>query len=64
MTDHWTERVHCAECHKVGVASLSQAKGEDMPTATVSDGFRVLKSEYGPTFQCNTCAARVEPFAA
>jgi hypothetical protein len=59
MADNWTERVHCAECH-----NLSQAKGEDMPTATVSDGFRVLRSEYGPTFQCNTCAARVEPLAA
>jgi hypothetical protein len=46
------------------VASLSQAKGEDMPTATVSDDFRVVKSEYGPTFQCNSCAAPIEPLAA
>ena len=64
MADNWTERVHCAGCRKVGLASLRQAKGEDMPTDTVSDGFSVLKSEYGPVFECNTCAARIEPFAA
>jgi hypothetical protein len=55
MADQWSERIHCPLCRKTGSASLTQSKGEDMPIATVSDGFKVVKGEYGPIFRCDTC---------
>jgi hypothetical protein len=55
MTDQWNEQIDCPDCHKTGSASFTQGKGEDMPTATVSVGFKVVKGEYGPIFRCDTC---------
>jgi hypothetical protein len=61
MTDQWKERIGCPRCRTTGSASLTQSEGEYMPTATVSDGFKVAKGEYGPIFRCDTCEARLEP---
>jgi len=60
MADLWTERMHCPDCRKAGVVSLTQGKGDDMPAATVSDGFKVVKSEYGPIFQCEACSVQAQ----
>jgi hypothetical protein len=32
-----------------------------MPNATVSAGFKILKSEYGPIFQCESCDVQADP---
>jgi hypothetical protein len=60
MADQWTERMHCPDCRKTGVVSLNQGKGDDMPTAAVSDGFKVINGEYGPIFHCEACAVQAE----
>jgi hypothetical protein len=40
-------------------ASLSQ-DDDDIPTVhSISDGFRVVAAQYGPDFQCTTCALRL-----
>jgi hypothetical protein len=52
--------MHCPDCRKTGVVSLNQGKGDDMPTAAVSDGFKVINGEYGPIFHCEACAVQAE----
>jgi hypothetical protein len=46
---------------KTGEASLSQ-DNDDAPTVqSVSDGFKVVATQYGPDFQCTTCNLAVVP---
>jgi hypothetical protein len=61
MADQWSEQIHCPVCRKTGSADLTQSKGEDMPTAAVSAGFRIVKTEYGPIFQCEACVVQAAP---
>jgi hypothetical protein len=36
--------------------------GDDIPTVhVVPDGFKVVQTEYGPDFRCETCDIAVEP---
>ena len=61
MTDEWTENLRCPNCLKTGTASLSQGAA-DMPTVhSVSDGFKVVTTQYGPDFQCATCNVAAAP---
>jgi len=56
MTDRWDERLRCPQCRKIGLASLLQNRGDDMPTVDrVSDGFKTIQTQYGPSFQCGVC---------
>lgn len=56
MTDKWDERLRCPQCGRTGTASLSHFKGVDRPTVnSVTDGFRVVQTEFGPDFHCATC---------
>jgi hypothetical protein len=56
MTDEWDEDLRCPACGKTGTASLSHAKGDQAPTVkNVSDGFKVISTDYGPDFHCGTC---------
>jgi hypothetical protein len=62
MTDHWTENLHCPLCRKTGVASLTE--GEDDKTLTVNGvpaGFKVVYTQYGPSFRCEDCGVEVDP---
>jgi hypothetical protein len=62
MTDEWNEELRCPECGKTGMASLSQAKGDDMPTVqSVPEGFKVVNTEYGPHFHCGACDIPAAP---
>jgi hypothetical protein len=62
MTDDWNERLRCPNCGKTGMASLSQDDHADTPTVqSVSEGFKVVQSAYGPNFRCGTCNVAVEP---
>jgi hypothetical protein len=62
MTDRWDEHLRCPRCRKIGMASLLQDRGDDMPTVDrVSGGFRVVRTEYGPAFECGTCNVSTDP---
>jgi hypothetical protein len=62
MTDEWNEKLRCPICEKTGMASLSQGKHDDMPTVqSVPHGFKVVTTEYGPDFHCETCNVVVDP---
>jgi hypothetical protein len=62
MTDQWDEKLRCPVCEKTGTASLSQGKGDDMPTVQrIPDGFKVVATQYGPDFHCDTCNVVVDP---
>ena len=59
--DQWNEKLRCPACHKTGAASLSLGKGDDMPTVQcVPNGFKVVTTEYGPDFHCDTCNVVVD----
>jgi hypothetical protein len=59
MTDQWNEQLRCPLCRNTGGASLSQFNGANMPTVeSITDGFRVVQTEYGPDFHCKTCNVR------
>jgi hypothetical protein len=56
MTDHWNEQLRCPQCRNTGMVSLSQFKDADMPTVeSITDGFKIMQTEYGPDFHCRTC---------
>jgi hypothetical protein len=62
MTDEWNEKLRCPLCKKIGMASLSQGKHDDMPTVQyVADGFKVVRTLYGPDFHCGSCDVAVDP---
>jgi hypothetical protein len=61
VIDDWNEKLRCPRCRKTGMASLSQAAGDDTPTVVfLPDGFTVVKTAYGPDFHCGTCGVAVE----
>jgi hypothetical protein len=56
MIDRWTERLHCVQCNGTGLASLSHLKDKRVPTVeSVTGGFMVVHTEYGPDFHCVAC---------
>jgi hypothetical protein len=58
----WTETLRCPKCSKTGVVSLLQHQGSETPTVqSISDGFKVVASPYGPSFHCETCNVAVVP---
>jgi hypothetical protein len=60
-TDDWTEKLRCPKCGKTGTAKLSQI-GDVIPTVqSVSDGFKVVTTQYGPEFHCMSCSVPVVP---
>jgi hypothetical protein len=62
MTEEWDEDLRCPQCGKTGTASLSQPNGDQAPTVqNVSDGFKVISTQYGPGFHCGTCNIAVAP---
>jgi hypothetical protein len=62
MPDEWNERLQCPLCGKIGVASLSQNNRDDTLTVhSVSDGFKVVQTQYGPDFHWETCDVPMRP---
>jgi hypothetical protein len=62
MRDEWTESLRCPICDKTGLASLWL--DGDAETATVQhvpNGFKVVHTESGPNFNCETCNVAVCP---
>ena len=62
MIEHWNERLQCPRCCNTGIASLSQPRGAEMPTVEgVPDGFKAVRTRYGPNFHCGACDIPVLP---
>ena len=56
MIDQWTEELRCRSCANTGIVSLSQVEGDQTPTVlSIPDGLKVVQTEYGPDFHCETC---------
>jgi len=61
MAEEWNEQLRCPKCRMTGMASLSHPKGDLSPTVlTVPTGFKEIKTEYGPNFECGSCGIIVE----
>ena len=56
MAENWNEKLRCAKCDQHGIVRLSQVEGDFAPTVNyTSDGFKVVRTEYGPDFYCAIC---------
>jgi hypothetical protein len=56
MIDDWNERLLCGICGRIGMARLSQGADDRTPSVlSISDGFKVVQTEYGPDFHCAKC---------
>jgi hypothetical protein len=61
MGDQWNEKLRCLKCLNAGSVSLSQFKGDYIPTVDrMPNGFRVAQSEYGIIFECSVCNVSVD----
>jgi hypothetical protein len=62
MKDEWNETLRCPVCGTTGMASLCQVDGAETPAVqNVPRGFKVVHTEYGPNFSCETCDVAVQP---
>jgi hypothetical protein len=62
MTDQWTEKLQCHFCSNTGIVSLSLGDGDQTPTVlSIPDRFKVVQTEYGPDFHCDTCNVPAMP---
>jgi hypothetical protein len=62
MKDEWTESLRCPICDKTGLASLRLDDNAEKATVLrAPNGFKVVHTEYGPNFNCETCDAAVCP---
>ena len=62
MTDQWTENLQCCACTNTGIAALSQGDGDQTPTIlSTPDGFKVVQTECGPEFHCETSNVPAAP---
>jgi hypothetical protein len=55
QTDDWYEKLRCPKCRKTGMASVAQVKGKKPSVECVPEGFKVVKTQSGPDFRCETC---------
>lgn len=61
MKDEWNESLRCPTCGKTGKASLT-LDDDDAPIAQlVPDGFRVVDTQHGLNFHCESCDVAVKP---
>ncbi len=60
MTEQWNEPLRCPRCRSTGIANLSQPDGEGPTVYGIPAGFKVVKTQYGPTFYCAACDISTE----
>jgi hypothetical protein len=65
--DRWTESLECPKCRKTGIVKFSQANGrafhegdQDVRVDLVPIGFRVVMTEFGGSFYCDTCGTSAD----
>jgi hypothetical protein len=61
MDDQWTETLRCPKCRKIGKASLTQGEHDTPTVNSVEAGFKVVYTQYGPSFRCEDCGVEVDP---
>ena len=61
MKDEWNENLRCPTCGKTGKAGLSQDNGDAPAVDLVPAGFKIVETEDGPNFHCESCEVAVEP---
>ena len=62
MDDGWTEKLLCPDCRKTGVVDLILREDEEIPTVrNISESFRVVAGEHGPSFRCAACDVEARP---
>jgi hypothetical protein len=62
VADQWSENLRCSRCKNSGIAALSQGDGDWIPTVlSTPNGFKVVQTEYGPDFHCETCNVPAAP---
>jgi hypothetical protein len=61
MINEWNEELYCPKCRNTGMASLSQPHDAEMPIVNIiQDGFKVVRTEFGPDFRCGACDVPVQ----
>jgi hypothetical protein len=55
MTDQWTEPLRCPNCRTAGTVSLTEGDEHSPMVRGIAEGFKVVQTQYGPTFYCATC---------
>jgi hypothetical protein len=60
MKDQWYENLRCPTCRKTGKASLSQDNDGAPTVQLLPEGFKVVDTQYGLNFRCETCDVAVE----
>jgi predicted RNA-binding Zn-ribbon protein involved in translation (DUF1610 family) len=65
--DHWTESLECPKCGKTGTVKLFQANkrafhegDQDIRVDLVPIGFKVVLTEFGCSFYCDTCGTSAD----
>jgi uncharacterized protein YbaR (Trm112 family) len=55
--DRWTELLTCPNCKMSGPALLSrpERRAFDFSVETIPTGFKVVRSEFGEIFVCESC---------
>jgi predicted RNA-binding Zn-ribbon protein involved in translation (DUF1610 family) len=61
MADEWNEKIHCPNCGRLGIASLSEDDNDALTVQSVPGGFKVIQTQYGPAFYCADCDVEVDP---
>jgi hypothetical protein len=62
MDEQWTETLRCPSCRKTGPASLTQGEQDETPRVNdLAAGFKVIYTQYGPSFRCENCDVEVMP---
>jgi hypothetical protein len=55
--NHWMELLTCPNCGMAGSAHLSrpEKRAFDFSVGATSEGFKVVRLEFGETFYCDAC---------
>jgi hypothetical protein len=62
QVDQWDETLRCPSCELTGIVSLSQDdSGIELTILWMPQGFKVVGTEFGPTFYCEACNILVDP---
>ncbi len=62
QVERWDETLRCPSCKLTGTVSLSQGEGDlKLTILSMPAGFKVVGTDYGPSFYCEACDVRVEP---
>ena len=60
--ERWTEKLRCPTCRQTGNVSLTMTDRGEIPVVNeVTEGFKVIHTQFGPVFHCTVCDVPAEP---